>query len=108
MSFLFGGYSVFGHESRVQLREEDIAMLGMMGVLLSDRRKQAPKVQEILTKYGELILCRNGVHDPDKSRGLITLTMEAAESEITELAGELMDVPGVDVSVAHFPIDSKW
>lgn len=83
-------------------------MLGMMGILLSDRREQAPRVQEILTKYGDLILSRGGVHDPAKSRGLITLTLEAAENEISGLAAELTDVSGVDVSVAHFSADSQW
>lgn len=106
MSPLASGHSVLRTQSKA--RKEDATVLGMMGILLSNRREQAPRVQEILTKYGDLILCRNGVHDPAKSRGLITLTLEAAESEISGLVGELTAVFGVEVSVAHFSADSQW
>jgi putative iron-only hydrogenase system regulator len=78
-------------------------VLGVLGILLSNRREQAPRVQEVLTKYGDLILCRSGVHDPVKARGLITLTMEAAETEINALTAELHDVSGVEVGIALLP-----
>ena len=106
MSPLVSGYSVLRTPNKPG--KEDAIVLGMMGILLSDRRGQAPRVQEILTEYGDLILCRSGVHDPAKSRGLITLTLEAAESEIGDLAAELTDVSGVEVSVARFSADSQW
>ncbi|NMB46868.1 MAG: hypothetical protein GX998_10740 [Firmicutes bacterium] len=76
--------------------------LGVMGILLNDRRQQAPDVQEVLTKYGDLILCRSGVHDSAKEQGLITLAVEAAEVEVRALAEELKDVSGVEVSIALF------
>ena len=77
-------------------------VMGVMGVLLSDRREQAPRVQDVLTEYGDLILCRSGVHDPAKARGLITLMVEAPENDIDALAVELEDISGVEVSIAFF------
>lgn len=77
-------------------------VMGVMGVLLSDRREQAPRVQDVLTEYGDLILCRSGVHDPAKARGLITLMVEAPEKDIDALAVELEDISGVEVSIAFF------
>lgn len=78
-------------------------VLGVLGILLSNRREQAPQVQEVLTKYGDLILCRSGVHEPAKARGLVTLTIEADETELNALAAELQDVSGVNVGMALLP-----
>jgi len=76
-----------------------------MGVLLKNRREQAPEGQEVLTKYGDLILARGGVHDPARDRGLIALMVEGGEEEVDALAQELEDVTGVDVSTAFFKAD---
>ncbi|NMB25988.1 MAG: hypothetical protein GX986_10700 [Firmicutes bacterium] len=73
-----------------------------MGVYLSNRREQAPDVQEVLTKYGDMIRSRTGVHDPATSKGLITLSLEADHGEIQALEAELEDVSGVEVSTALF------
>ncbi|NLJ85940.1 MAG: hypothetical protein GX322_05820 [Firmicutes bacterium] len=78
-------------------------VLGIMGILLKDRRAQAPEVQEVLTKYGDIILSRHGVHDAAESKGLITLTIEAAGEEFDALVAELEDVSEVCVSTAMFP-----
>ena len=44
--------------------------LAVIGISLRNRRKQAPEVQEgVLTKYGDLILARSGVHDPGTGAG---------------------------------------
>ncbi len=74
--------------------------LAVIGILLRNRRKQAPEVQEVLTKYGDLILARSGVHDPERERGLITLTVEGSEEEITALQRELEDVSGTSAGRA--------
>ncbi|HHV94224.1 MAG TPA: hypothetical protein GXX47_06800 [Firmicutes bacterium] len=74
--------------------------LAVIGILLRNRRKQAPEVQEVLTKYGDLILARSGVHDPERERGLITLTVEGSEEEITALQRELEDVSGTSAGTA--------
>ena len=79
--------------------------VGIMGILLKNRREQAPEVQEILTDYGDVILTRSGVHDPAQDRGLITLTVEAGAAEIAELTKELESVPGVAVRTALFETD---
>jgi len=79
--------------------------LAVMGILLKNRREQAPEVQEVLTKYGDLILARSGVHDPAKDRGLISLTVEGADEEIGALAKELKSAAGASVSTAFFDQD---
>ena len=96
------GYSPYECHYQKLSKRGDTMVLGIMGILLSDRRGQAPDVQEILTKYGDLIQCRTGVHDAATSVGLITLTVEADREELHALTAELKDVSGVDVSTALF------
>ena len=79
--------------------------LAVMGILLENRREQAPQVQEVLTKYGDLILARSGVHDPTKDQGLISLTVEGADEEIGALAKGLKSAAGASVSTAFFDQD---
>lgn len=72
--------------------------LSIMGILVDKREKSAPKVQEVLTKYGDSILCRVGVHDPgEEQHGLITLNVRDKSERIQELMGELQNLDGVSV-----------
>lgn len=72
--------------------------LSIMGILVDKREKSAPKVQEILTKYGDSILCRVGVHDPgEEQHGLITLNVRDKRERIEALMGDLQNLEGVYV-----------
>lgn len=66
----------------------------VMGILVDERDRQAPELQKILPKYGSMILCRNGIPDHKRQRGIITLTIkansqgkEAFEKELNQLSG---------------------
>ncbi len=74
--------------------ERDICILG---VLVEGRSDHAPEVQEVFTRYGSQILCRNGIPDPGRERGIITLTMQAREDERERLEKELGSIKGVKV-----------
>jgi putative iron-only hydrogenase system regulator len=69
----------------------------VVGVLVDERSCHAPEVQEVFTKYGSHILCRNGIPDPGRERGIITLTMQAREDERGSLEKELSSIEGVKV-----------
>ncbi|HPZ42884.1 MAG TPA: hypothetical protein PL078_02670 [Bacillota bacterium] len=69
----------------------------IVGVLVDERADQAPKVQEVFTRYGSQILCRNGIPDPGRERGIITLTMQARDDERERLERELASIEGVKV-----------
>lgn len=72
--------------------------LSIMGILVDRRTKSAPKVQEVLTKYGDSILSRTGIHDPgEKEHGLITLNLRDEEEQLEALAQELESLDGVTV-----------
>lgn len=72
--------------------------LSIMGILVDKRTKSAPRVQEILTKYGDSILSRVGIHDlEEQDNGLITLNIRDKNEKISALSQELESLEGVQV-----------
>lgn len=74
-------------------------MFTIMAIKIVPRDLSAPKVQEILTKYGCIIQTRLGLHEADKSMcspsGLIILNLINEGDEIKKLKDELDLVEGV-------------
>ena len=72
--------------------------LCIMGIIVDKRTKSAPRVQEILTKHGDSILSRVGIHDPgEEEHGLITLNVRDKRERIEKLEHELGALDGVEV-----------
>jgi hypothetical protein len=72
--------------------------LCIMGVLVDKRAQSAPKVQEILTKHGDSILSRVGIHDPgEEQHGLITLSIRDKLDRVEKIESELISLEGVHV-----------
>jgi tRNA threonylcarbamoyladenosine modification (KEOPS) complex Pcc1 subunit len=74
----------------------------VMAIELENRKEQAPKVQEVFTKYGDCILARQGVQDIERKRGIITLNVRATDDYLEEFSRELTDIPGVNVQRVKF------
>lgn len=72
--------------------------LTIVGLRLDHRVDTAPRVQEVLTRHGDKILCRMGLPDPAKEDGIITLYMKASAEEAEEFSKELTAIGGVSVS----------
>jgi len=66
-----------------------------VGILVDERACQAPEVQEVLTRHGSRILSRNGIPDPGRERGIITLTLQASDEERASLEQDLSSISGV-------------
>ncbi|MCG0276033.1 MAG: hypothetical protein L5655_07725 [Thermosediminibacteraceae bacterium] len=71
----------------------------IMAILQRDRTRSAPKVQEILTKYGCNIRVRLGIHDVDETHcsneGLIILQLCGSDEETRRMERELNEIEGV-------------
>lgn len=70
----------------------------IMAVVINHRSNNAPKVQEIFTKYGCNIRMRVGLHETDNTcseEGLILLQLTGSKEEIGELEKQLNDMEGV-------------
>jgi len=76
--------------------------LSVMGIALDHREDMSPKVQGVLSDFGEQILMRAGVPSPDRRNGLITLTLEAEDHAVQDLAKRLEEIEGVTVRTMSF------
>ncbi|MGI6113567.1 MAG: hypothetical protein ACOYEJ_05530, partial [Mahellales bacterium] len=54
-------------------------------------------VQEILTRYGEGIISRLGIHDIGQNNGIISLNINKGDGFVRDLTDELMQLEGVQV-----------
>ncbi|MCR6514557.1 MAG: hypothetical protein ACRDCB_10945 [Clostridium sp.] len=78
-------------------------MFYIMAIKITPRNKIAPKVQEILTKYGCTIKVRLGLHeateDACSQKGLILLELLNNQEEIAALKKELNSLDGVSAKL---------
>ncbi|MCK9617898.1 MAG: hypothetical protein M0R21_08700 [Lentimicrobiaceae bacterium] len=78
----------------------------IIGIHISDRVKDATKVQDILTRYGCSIKTRLGMHDISEeycsSCGLIILELIGDPDERQRLEKELLTVENLEVQKMHF------
>ena len=74
--------------------------LGFVGIILEDRKTNAPLVNKILSEYGESIVARMGLPYHDRQCSVITVIVDATTDEIGALSGKLGAIPGVSVKSA--------
>lgn len=77
----------------------------IFGVHVTDRVKNVPAVQAVLTKYGCSIHVRLGIHDADGSscspNGLLLL--DVVGPDVEDLYRELHAIEGVGIQRMDFP-----
>jgi putative iron-only hydrogenase system regulator len=76
--------------------------LTIIGIQVDHRAKRAPEVQEVITRYGEEIVCRMGVPSHSKEKGLITLIYKGDASGAECFYNQLEEISGVDVQMIRF------
>jgi hypothetical protein len=81
----------------------------VMTLLVNNRRKNAPKLQELLTASGCIIKTRLGLHeagDQCSDEGLIILQLAGSAEEIATLECELNTLEGVKAK--NIELCSDW
>jgi putative iron-only hydrogenase system regulator len=81
--------------------------VGFVGIIVSDRQKASPRVNEILTEFGELIVARTGLPYRERNCCVITLIVDASTDQLGKMTGTLGQVPGVTVKSALAKTDAK-
>ena len=77
----------------------EMSNLSVMSISVDHRKNSAPKVQDILTSNGDIILGRFGIHDPQETNiGLITVNLRGTENKINEMMNTLSGLDGVNVN----------
>ena len=73
--------------------------LSVMSIRVDHRTDSAPRLQEILTENGDMILGRFGIHDPGEvNHGLITLNIRGDMRKISNMMDQLQDLEGIKVN----------
>ena len=69
--------------------------IGTITILISDRA-QSGEINNLLSRYGGMILCRQGLPFHDRPVAVISLIVEAPMTEINALTGSLGRLSGVE------------
>ena len=77
--------------------------LGVVGIVIKDRKAMAPRVNEILTEHGEIIAGRMGLPYRGRNVSVISLIVDGTTDELGSLTGKLGMLGGVQVcsSLVH-------
>ena len=74
--------------------------LGFVGVIVARRELAGHAVNEVLSRFGGLILARTGLPCRHRRESVITLVVEATTDELGALTGALGQIAGVTVKSA--------
>jgi putative iron-only hydrogenase system regulator len=74
--------------------------VGVVGIVITDREKQADRVNEILGEFGELIVGRMGIPYRERNISVIALIVDGSTDDLGALTGRLGNIPGVKVKSA--------
>ncbi len=78
----------------------------ILGLHLTNRVKEAIKVQDVLTKFGCSIKTRLGLHDVNEevcsANGIIILELCGSIDEMAKLENELLKIEGLEVRKMTF------
>ncbi len=76
------------------------ARIGVVAIIIENRKEAADKVNDVLSDYGELIIGRMGIPRDDNNMGVISLIIEGNSDEVGALTGKLGNLKNVSVKSA--------
>ncbi len=71
--------------------------VGIVGIIIHNRKDRAPKVNELLTQYGDIIVGRMGIPYAEREVSVIALIVDGTVSDIGAMTGKLGMIEGVTV-----------
>jgi hypothetical protein len=93
-------------KARVFQRRTEMPKKVILGVMVNNRLKEIPPVQNILTEYGCYIRTRLGLHETGKDccapGGLLILELIGAPAKLASMEGKLKKITGVVVKKMVF------
>ncbi|NSW76709.1 MAG: CopG family transcriptional regulator [Candidatus Atribacteria bacterium] len=81
--------------------------VGVIGIIITDREKQAHRVNEVLTEFGEIIVGRMGIPYREKNISVVALIVDGDTDTLGALTGKLGLIPGVKVKSALIPTQPR-
>ncbi len=74
--------------------------VGVIGIIVTNREKQAEQVNEILGEFGDIIVGRMGIPYRERNISVIALIVDGDTDTLGALTGRLGKIPGVQVKSA--------
>lgn len=74
--------------------------LGFVGIIITDRKASADKVNAVLSQHGDIIVGRMGLPHARGDTNVITLIVDATTDQLGALTGHLGQLNGVSVKSA--------
>lgn len=74
--------------------------IGVVGIVVENRREMASRVNEILGAHADIVVGRMGVPYREKNVSVIALIVDGSTDAIGALTGKLGILPGVKVKSA--------
>ncbi len=80
--------------------ENRMRRIGVVSVIVHDRKESAMQVNEILSRHGEIIIGRMGIPYRPRDINIIALIINGTTDEVGSLTGQLGSLSGVEVKSA--------
>lgn len=71
--------------------------ISVVGLVIENREEAANRVNDVLSKYGSLIVGRMGVPYREKNIAIISLIVDGTTDDISAMTGKLGNIRGVKV-----------
>jgi len=71
--------------------------LGVVGIVIEDRKAMAAKINQILSEHGDIIAGRMGIPYKGRKVAMISLIVDGTTDELGSLTGKLGMLQGVHV-----------
>lgn len=79
------------------LSKESKNRVGIIGIIVTDRERQAERVNEILREFGDIVIGRMGIPYRERNISVIALIVDGDTDVLGALTGRLGSIPGVRV-----------
>jgi hypothetical protein len=88
--------------------ETDMNQLTVMGLLITDRIKEAGITQGVISRHAHIIKSRLGFHEVNENTcsrtGFILLQIEDHPEEVLQLEKELQEIGGLEIQKMKFDL----
>ncbi len=74
--------------------------VGFVGIIVKDRKKDAAKVNEILTEFGDIVVGRIGLPYRERGVSVIAVIVDGSTNDIGSMTGKLGMLDDVTVKSA--------
>ena len=80
--------------------EDKARRIGVVSVIIHERKESAMQVNDILSRHGDIIIGRMGIPYQPRGINIIALIINGTTDEVGSLTGQLGSLSGVDVKSA--------